>query len=375
MYGIFFTFLGFVMISLVNRMEKLSPILKKLALSGILPLFICSSSPFFNADINNPKLIVFCFAIFSFSFLILNFFSKYENFIIFILSIVCIGFFVLYFQVFDERIYIYITLFSSIILLLLDYWKWNHSFHILQLFLLGLVVISILSINIPDIVYDSRFELSLLLYFLPLYECIVQWKSEENKNNLRYKKLDEEFEDELRREIKIRTWSIERHNMALRESNKLDKMTQAYNKNASLSIVKSLIDDIHSSEFSLLMFDIDKFKSVNDTYGHVVGDKCIKFLAKTSISTIRDHDYLGRFGGDEFMIILPGLGTKEAFLVAERLRKEIEDKSNPNFTISIGIASYPNDGENLKTLLEASDKALYISKENGRNKISHIDQF
>lgn len=374
MYGIFFTFLGAIMLSLISRMDKLNYILKKLVLSGSLPLLICASSPFFSIDITNPKLLVFCLAGFLSSFLILNLFNNHENFVFFLIAISSIAVFVFYFQTIPVNILLYIILACSIGLLIIDYIKWKHQFYILQLFFLGSILISFFTISSPELVLDPRFELTLLVYFLPLYECLNQWRSYESQNDAKYKKLDEEFEDELRRELKIRTWSIERHNMALRESNKLDKMTQAYNKNASLSIVNSLINDEHSSEFSLLMFDIDKFKSVNDTYGHVVGDKCIKFLAKTAISTIRDHDYLGRFGGDEFMIILPGLGTREAFLVAERLRKEVSANSDPHFTVSIGIASYPEDGNTLKGLLESSDQALYISKESGRNQVSHVNK-
>lgn len=120
--------------------------------------------------------------------------------------------------------------------------------------------------------------------------------------------------------------------------------------------------------------DIDFFKKVNDTFGHHVGDLVIKDYANRSQSMLRVPDILARFGGEEFVVLLPETGPKEAMLVAERIRREIEarrDKSLPPYTVSLGVAltqggaSTPAD---LEALLAQADAALYRAKQGGRNR-------
>lgn len=120
--------------------------------------------------------------------------------------------------------------------------------------------------------------------------------------------------------------------------------------------------------------DIDFFKKVNDTFGHHVGDLVIKDYANRSQAMLRVPDILARFGGEEFVVLLPDTGTKEAMLVAERIRREIEarrDKSLPPYTVSLGVAltqggaATPAD---LEALLAQADAALYRAKQGGRNR-------
>jgi diguanylate cyclase (GGDEF)-like protein len=129
------------------------------------------------------------------------------------------------------------------------------------------------------------------------------------------------------------------------------------------------------NEFSILMFDIDNFKGINDTYGHIAGDMCIKRLALIAKSSIRDEDSIGRYGGDEFVVVLPSLTISQARLVAERFRKKVDETESPHFSVSIGIASYPQDASNVKELIAAADEGLYKSKRKGRNTVSHRDLF
>ena len=121
--------------------------------------------------------------------------------------------------------------------------------------------------------------------------------------------------------------------------------------------------------------DIDFFKKVNDTFGHHVGDLVIKDYAHRSQAMLRIPDILARFGGEEFVVLLPETALKEAMQVAERIRREIEarhDKSLPPYTVSLGVAltqGGPNTPIDLAALLAQADAALYRAKQGGRNRV------
>lgn len=118
---------------------------------------------------------------------------------------------------------------------------------------------------------------------------------------------------------------------------------------------------------AVAIFDIDHFKQVNDRFGHHVGDKVIKRVAADAGRELRSDDTLGRFGGEEFVIVLPHASADIAMMVGERVRKAIESGgSDPSVTISIGVAELAPD-ENSETLLRRADEALYVAKNDGRN--------
>lgn len=118
---------------------------------------------------------------------------------------------------------------------------------------------------------------------------------------------------------------------------------------------------------SIAMFDIDHFKRVNDTYGHVAGDKVLKRVVVAAAAELRDGDTIGRFGGEEFVIVLPNATSQNAILIAERVRQAIEGAdSNPCVTISVGVAELAR-GELAEALLIRADQALYAAKGKGRN--------
>jgi diguanylate cyclase (GGDEF)-like protein/PAS domain S-box-containing protein len=129
----------------------------------------------------------------------------------------------------------------------------------------------------------------------------------------------------------------------------------------------------YQSMAALVMFDIDHFKAVNDTYGHQAGDKVIQAVAEVVREQIRGADYAGRYGGEEFVVLMPDIDSSGALNFAERLRKRIEalvvsyEQQTIPFTISLGVAdlSYPSDDH--KQLIERADQALYASKKGGRN--------
>lgn len=132
--------------------------------------------------------------------------------------------------------------------------------------------------------------------------------------------------------------------------------------------------------FSFLMIDIDGFKEYNDTFGHIIGDKVLKTLAITIVNSLRSTDIAARFGGDEFVLILPQTHKTEAINIANRIKENIEkvyiphkgELSFKDLTLSIGLISYPDDASSLAELLEKADQALYLAKKAGRNKLIYL---
>ena len=115
------------------------------------------------------------------------------------------------------------------------------------------------------------------------------------------------------------------------------------------------------------MFDIDHFKRINDTYGHQAGDEVLKRVAADAGGELRSADTIGRFGGEEFVIVLPDATAAVAMMVAERVRAAIEaGGTNPRVTISVGVAELAT-GEQCESLLNRADQALYVAKREGRN--------
>ncbi len=135
-----------------------------------------------------------------------------------------------------------------------------------------------------------------------------------------------------------------------------------------------------NTPISLLMVDIDHFKSVNDRFGHDVGDQVLVMLGEILKSKFRASDVSCRFGGEEFLVLLPGLASDQAYNRAEDLRKRFEQATRDaeflytQVTISVGISNYPVDADNTRELFRISDKALYQAKELGRNRVCCISK-
>ena len=130
----------------------------------------------------------------------------------------------------------------------------------------------------------------------------------------------------------------------------------------------------YSSPMSLAMIDLDFFKKVNDTYGHLVGDEVLKETAKILRNSIRKADVVGRYGGEEFVIAMVGINIKNAQIVCEKLCKAVENykhSSAGTITISIGVAEL-NKNDTVETLIARADKALYAAKEKGRNRTEAV---
>lgn len=119
------------------------------------------------------------------------------------------------------------------------------------------------------------------------------------------------------------------------------------------------------------MLDVDNFKSINDTYGHDVGDNVLRELTDTISEHIRQSDRFGRWGGEEFILLLPELDKEHALMFTEKLRKTIADHSFngvSQITVSFGVAIF-NQNDTKKSLLKRADTALYQAKDEGRNKV------
>lgn len=171
------------------------------------------------------------------------------------------------------------------------------------------------------------------------------------------------------------------NNSQLLEMTTTDIMTHLKLKHYFFTLLMEHLYTINSSgekkeTLSILMIDIDFFKNINDTYGHAAGDIVLEEVAKIIKSCTRNADTAARYGGEEFVVMLNNTSASAAMAVAERIRKSVEEKSimydgkKINVTISIGVSSYNFDLESAKSIVERADKALYESKQNGRNRIT-----
>ncbi len=132
----------------------------------------------------------------------------------------------------------------------------------------------------------------------------------------------------------------------------------------------------HNSHVCLVMFDVDHFKSVNDTYGHLAGDYVLEELARLGMQTVRAEDVFARYGGEEFSVVARGLTMFQGYQFGERLRSTVADfrffyeGTHIPVTISVGVASYPEiPVDTYENLISAADSALYSAKRNGRNRV------
>ncbi|MCL2708247.1 MAG: GGDEF domain-containing protein [Defluviitaleaceae bacterium] len=154
---------------------------------------------------------------------------------------------------------------------------------------------------------------------------------------------------------------------------KIDPLTGCYNRRYLYEHCNELIPSSSESETALCVFiiDIDFFKQINDTHGHSVGDTILKLMVHLIRMAIRINDLLIRYGGEEFVILLPNCGIEIASQIAERIRSLVEgnrNRENVHFTVSIGIAEL-RLGEDMESLIRRADENMYIAKNTGRNRV------
>lgn len=189
------------------------------------------------------------------------------------------------------------------------------------------------------------------------------------RSMLRIKRLQDELEEKNR--------ELERLSIS-------DGLTGLYNHRHIHGLLAEEFERVERTNdcMSVAMFDLDRFKSVNDTYGHPAGDRVLVEMADIMRETAREIDRLARYGGEEFMVLMPETCIDDAAVFVERVRREVARRSfdvgrdEPlKMTLSAGVASYPHDliGD-LETLVRLADESLYEAKESGRDKVVRFDQ-
>ena len=178
----------------------------------------------------------------------------------------------------------------------------------------------------------------------------------------------------LQQKIKERTKELLIANKQLEEMAHVDSLTGAHNRRYLYEIAKKLIPFVkrENQTLSVAMFDLDDFKDVNDTYGHDIGDEVLKIFVTTIKNSIRESDIFVRFGGEEFVLLLPNTDSEDAKIITEKLRKLIENCNKVDsvrFTVSIGVATFIPKKDDLESILKKADEALYKAKDSGRNRV------
>ncbi len=162
----------------------------------------------------------------------------------------------------------------------------------------------------------------------------------------------------------------------LKKESSLDALTKVFNRRALSTHLENIClnNNFEEDKHQLIILDIDDFKKVNDTYGHITGDKILIFIANIIQKTLKNYNKIYRFGGEEFVIVLDNIRYKEAKAIALKLLAYIRESKliykgkTINVTISVGIATLQND-DTPDTLLARADKALYIAKERGKDQM------
>jgi diguanylate cyclase (GGDEF)-like protein len=155
----------------------------------------------------------------------------------------------------------------------------------------------------------------------------------------------------------------------------IDFLTNALNRRAMQKYLKQEVSRFHRSQvaFSLILLDIDHFKAINDTYGHDGGDLVLKEISDLLRANLHPCDFLSRWGGEEFLILLPQTLSDEASCIAERLRVAVENQpageGSIHYTISLGVGTWSQKSQSIEHLIAAIDEALYQAKNQGRNRV------
>lgn len=240
-------------------------------------------------------------------------------------------------------------------------------------------------LDIVTTIMDQSLRMNCLRISVIFRKYTDSWKLEHMHISFPTQEHDEgesfplkELEDRavvLQRLVQERTRDLEEARQELEKLAETDRMTGLYNR---LKLDEILMAEVQRAKrygnmFSILLFDLDNFKDINDTLGHQIGDKVLKDLANVISHRVRETDKIGRWGGDEFMIISPETNLEDASLLAEIIRVSLESHDfgiNMQVTSSFGVTSW-RENDNYNDLIDRADKALYQAKRSGKNQVSN----
>lgn len=230
----------------------------------------------------------------------------------------------------------------------IDLWSRSQVVFLLMLFSLVSMMLLRRQIKITNDISTYKNHLELIV--------------EERTNNLRVKNSQLECEIEEKQEIEAE----------LKRQARIDPLTSIYNRRKFNEVLSYELkrDERYPRGLSLLLCDLDNFKAINDNYGHNTGDEVLKSFARMVVDSIRVSDTFARWGGEEFVLLLPETGFETAIQIAEKIRQKTENtvfSKVAKITVSFGITQHL-DGDSEDTLLKRADEALYKAKENGRNR-------
>lgn len=217
---------------------------------------------------------------------------------------------------------------------------------------------------------------SILLPIRELYQGVREFA----KGNVTFR-LSTLCKDEigdLMRDFNSMADTIEQSQIDLKKEAALDGLTGIFNRKGFIDLLYQEIERSrrYNHFLSLLMIDLDFFKEVNDTYGHPAGDSVLKAASDIIQKQLRKMDTIGRYGGDEFIVLLPETNIEQAYKLAKRIHRSVSDstirldpEASIDFTISVGLSSFPHDADSSEALISLADQALYAAKKKGRNRV------
>ncbi len=209
---------------------------------------------------------------------------------------------------------------------------------------------------------------------------VIQQAAKHHLLLLENQRLIQELTDlnhNLEQKVEERTVELKQVNEKLNELAMTDALTKVFNRRAIFSRFNEEIDRAsrYQRPLVLAMVDVDFFKKFNDAEGHVLGDEALKKIAQSFSANLRKSDAVGRYGGEEFLLVFPETKLQSAKEIAERLRSSVErmsfqgQREEAFLTISIGLASFPDFGKSAEDLIQAADHSLFVAKQRGRNQI------
>lgn len=179
-----------------------------------------------------------------------------------------------------------------------------------------------------------------------------------------------EYKEEHRKTISLMK-ELEHQNDQLKELSIMDQLSGVYNRRHLLTVLESEIKHFkkYKQPFHVMLIDLDNFKQINDTYGHLFGDEVLRKVAQQISKTTRDYDVIARYGGEEFCVIVSHLNPEDSIIIAERIRLHVENlqlRNNVQMTVSIGVTGYTHK-DTVETVVQRADDFMYKAKSSGKN--------